>query len=972
MSSSTATSTAVSPTLFSNCLSVYYHNCSGIRSKFKEIYLSLSEEDFDVICLAETWTTSLHRNEEFIPPEYIVFRRDRYLHSTTSNRGGGVLIAFSKKMVVKQLDISASPLEILAVRCKYHQKSFVFVLCYLPSNCPTITYLNFCQMLSEMISPILNFDDELIILGDFNLPQVDWQLVENEFVPLNLNEISSTFFDTIFGFGLQQRNQIRNTHGSLLDLIFTPRELQFNISTCNDLGNSFSRFHTPLKVDLIFDSNLNDINQCDNENSFFNFKKGDYVSLNSYLDNIDWEFISQCPDLDSVVENFYDVLKVGMDNFIPRQKIKSDNFREPWYNLQLINLKNKKSKAHKRYKRSRLDECYQIYSNLRKEFKVLNRFLYDSFILQIESDISNNPKKFWTFVDSKRKCSGFPKNMCYGSKQANNPHENCNLFASFFESVYGVNSNQSNNIISNSSCNNFSMIQFTESDIFNGLCDLDVTKGCGPDEVSPILLKNCASVLTIPLAKLYNKSLFQGYFPLAWKVSFIIPIFKSGIRADVANYRGIAILSTIPKLFEKLVKDNLFHHIKNTISTRQHGFYPGRSTTTNLAILTNFVAHSIEAGDSVQIVYTDFSKAFDKIDHQKLILKLDRLNCNYLPTRWISSYLSDRKQIVSWDNFFSKQLSVTSGVPQGSHLGPLLFNLFINDVLSCFENSECLIYADDLKIYKIIKNSLDAELFQSDLDNFSNWCQINQLCLNVNKCKTMNFNRKRTTDSYEFYLNDSLVNSVDSFTDLGVLFNTKLSFNDHVDNCVCKALSMLGFIKRFGQDFYDPYTLKTLYCSYVRSQLEYASVIWSPYYKNASERIESVQKKFLKYALRRLPRQDGIPRYILPSYSSRCQLMNLSPLWARREANCATFIRDILDGRIDCQELLGLLPIFVPARRLRNGNFSIRQELCLTNFGRSEPIFNAARAFNGAVEVFDFNIARDVYKKKVTNFILNA
>ena len=197
------------------------------------------------------------------------------------------------------------------------------------------------------------------------------------------------------------------------------------------------------------------------------------------------------------------------------------------------------------------------------------------------------------------------------------------------------------------------------------------------------------------------------------------------------------------------------------------------------------------------------------------------------------------------------------------------------------------------------------------------------------------------------------------------------SFNDHIDKAISKASSMLGFIIRFSKEFDDPYTLKILYTSYVRSHLEYASVIWNPYYENKSARIESIQKRFLIFALRHHPRDVTIPRYILPPYNSRCALLNPDSLSNRRSIASAMFIYDLLTGRIDSPDILMLLSIYVPTRRLRSRQFSIQQQYRRTNYGRSEPVFTTSCDFNSVVDIFDFCITRKGFRDSITIFFRN-
>ena len=217
------------------------------------------------------------------------------------------------------------------------------------------------------------------------------------------------------------------------------------------------------------------------------------------------------------------------------------------------------------------------------------------------------------------------------------------------------------------------------------------------------------------------------------------------------NYRGVAILSSIPKLFELLVKNKLDFMYNKKISSFQHGFIKGRSTVSNLAVLCNQIFKSVENGNQSDVIYTDFSKAFDQVDHSILLKKLHRMD-NAMPLKWLWSYLTGRTQYVKIDDFESEIFNVRSGVPQGSHLGPFLFVLFIDDAISCFSFASVLLYADDLKIYSTIKTLNDALALQKDLNVFCSWTVKNRLLLNVSKCKVLTFHRKKEIINFQCYL----------------------------------------------------------------------------------------------------------------------------------------------------------------------------------------------------------------------------
>lgn len=233
--------------------------------------------------------------------------------------------------------------------------------------------------------------------------------------------------------------------------------------------------------------------------------------------------------------------------------------------------------------------------------------------------------------------------------------------------------------------------------------------------------------------------------------------------------------------------------------------------------------------------------------------------------------------------------------------------------------------------------------------------------LNAAKCKSITFTRCHTSIRYDYSINSSIVERVDSIRDLGVTLDSKLKFNEHISTVTAKGFAVLGFIRRNSQSFQDPYTLKALFCSLVRSIMEYASCVWSPYHATQIIRVEKVQRSFVRYALRLLPWNDPLN---LPDYVSRCRLINLETLQSRRTKTRRLFVFDLLKNNIDCSELLSKVRFYAPSRPLRD-----RQLLpippCRTNYGQNNPLVKCFRVFNEISIYFDFNLSKCMFKHRI-------
>ena len=411
----------------------------------------------------------------------------------------------------------------------------------------------------------------------------------------------------------------------------------------------------------------------------------------------------------------------------------------------------------------------------------------------------------------------------------------------------------------------------------------------GPDNIHPRVLKEAAEQLSKPLAIIYNKSINTGCLPDDWKLGTVVPIFKKGDRQEPDNYRPVSLTSIPCKVLESMIRDCLMDHLegKQVLSRHQHGFRPKRSCSSQLLEVLDEWSLSIENGNPVDVLYLDFRKAFDSVPHKRLLHKLETYGVRGKLNHWIAAFLSERHQQVVVRGHCSPWAPVTSGVPQGSVLGPALFILFINDLPESVQGP-VKIFADDTKIYHSVPLSAGSDHLQKDLDAVVTWSDIWQLPFNADKCKILHIGSSNPGHSYRMQGRELEVASAER--DLGIHIDPDLKFRKHAASAAAKGNQMLALVKRSFLCI-STTTLPLLYKSLIRPHIEYGNLIWGPFNRADQKLIERVQRRATKMVpeLRNLPYQERLRRLDLPS------------LYHRRRRGDMIAIYQILRGDINVQ-----------------------------------------------------------------------
>lgn len=937
----------------------------GLRTKLKTVRnnISLLLPQPTVIILTETFLHAGISDSELGLLNYDIFRRDRYDYPN-SPYGGGVLIAVHKSLQATIAYLTrVKSAEQIFVKINSSNLKLIIGAIYLPPRSDTSLYEEHVNCVDDLKNEFPDYN--FLLLGDYNLPSVIWSYSEeglssdygqsDQVIEANTETITNGF--TLHDF--QQFIPEHPSKGYTLDLCFSSLNSS-DVSIINSLdslvpveGHHVAHF---LKIDVDINNVIRDNNQ------YFNFEKADYEVIENKLKSIEWDKFFKSNNVNDNVKQFYSLLYDIIKLHVPCSKACPSSY-PVWYSKELINKIITKKRLHKIWLQSDFLEDYILFKKVRAQCIRLSRTCYQEYIVNIENCVSRKIKSFWNYVNNLSKNNGIPDSMYLREKKGNNTKDVCELFSYHFESVYTLPStNQTYNPTTQLPAHApYDLKDIALTDIDNALSKMVNKSSVGPDKIPSIFLKNCSSSILQPLRILFCQSLNQGCMPGIWKKSFITPVFKSGNRHDVQNYRPISIICCIAKLFEAIIVDKLTKHLITTVTTHQHGFVKSRSATTNLILYSDYISDALANSRQVDSIYLDFAKAFDSVDHAILIHKLINFGISGNLLNWIKSYLQERTQIVRIRGNESESILVTSGVPQGSNLGPLLFILFINDIADNLSFVKILIYADDVKLYYKVASPMDASKLQRDLDTIVQWSVINNLKLNIEKCKVISFGKKNSTIDFNYSINNSTLERVTLISDLGVMFDSQFNFKKQVEHVTSSAYHALGFIMRSTREFTKVDSIIYLYKTLVLSKLNYCSIIWSPSYQNDLNKIEAVQRKFLRYISYKIGKPMQKTDH---DYSAISKSLNLTTVKSIHNYNDILFVRKALYDSFNCLDIVNLF-------YKREIKYAFREPRVLTECTASSNIvfhssvFRLRRLWNSTDKDIQDTLTDNLFKKRL-------
>ena len=815
-----------------NLIDICHSNVRSLNDGVMELIRAELAEKHDIIMLSETNLPHNEISDLSISGFQNIIRKDR-----VERGGGGVAMFVAEHLGATRMnDLELPGLEALWVKIKAGCNVMLFCVCYRPPDSDA----SFWASLQDSIDLARHTGiSDIILGGDFNAdPGTRAGQLLNVFC--RTNEMTCH---------INEPTRITNNTATILDQFVCPLTTYLSDACVYaPIGSSdHCVIHVVLKV------NKNYLKPKPYTRHIWLYDTADFNEFRNELMNVNWdECFSDAIDVNQVCNLWTEKFLTTARNCIPNKIVRIYPDDKPFYNAELRKKRRKKNIAHRKAKKSNSPTDWEQFRKLRNEYnesikaaKLKNEKDRASMLRDRET---LSPKKWWRLAKSflkKDKSPTFPP-LKVGEDLVCDDEGKAEVFNNFFASSSDV--DDSNAPKPDHKCvsdQKLEKVVIQVKDISDLLKSLDVSKATGPDQVSQVMLKKAGDVIAPHLTKLFNLSLEKGIFPSSWKKANVTPIHKKNDNAIVDNYRPVSLLSCVGKLFERAVFKYVFNFLRDTnaISLKQSGFIPGDSTTYQLAHLYHIFCRAINDHKTVRIAFCDISKAFDRVWHTGLIAKLSRVGIGGDLLKWFKNYLTNREQRVVINGQTSEWLPIKAGVPQGSVLGPLLFLVFINDLTFHVQSTEVRLFADDTILYVIADDPADSvENLNRDLQNIKTWADQWLVKFSPSKTKSLTL-RKKSKDNVApppLIFGDTEVDEVTSHKHLGVTISSDLSWGTHIDNIVSSAGKCLDILNAL-KFILDRNTLERVYQSFVRSKLEYASIVWDNCTNEQRNLLEQVQ-----------------------------------------------------------------------------------------------------------------------------------
>ena len=915
-----------------NCVRLHLANVRSLLTNTRQMALhDLIYENSEnrIFALTETWLND-SVPDSLIDPKlnFHVVRNDRKL-----KRGGGVLLLIPKHfryILNKEYTITNKMFEMVSVTIYINRVPINVSAVYRPPN-NIFDDQDEAKFISSL-SFLLSMNVMSIVLGDLNFPGINWTS------GIGSSKIERTFVEMFHDSGACQIVNFGTRGSNILDVVLINNpDFVVNCQKLEAFGESLHHPSDHNSIEIF--TNL----AVKRKNVFlykYNYRLAKWGLMESIIGKVSWSiFFSECSNANDMYLKLKAFIHYFQKHCVPKQKISIYKTNQPKWSKRVINMNKNAIRLKYKFRQSRNEAIKHKRKLIIKRMNYLKR----KEISEQENKIlqTKDGKKFWNFVRSKMKTKrDLPVLQDTNGALLFTDNKKVEAFSKYFESVM-INDNNSCHFAGNRIVDSITNCSFDEAVVFKQMSTLNSKTSAGIDEIPNILLKKLKHVLCEPLSIIFRVSFATGIVPEDWKIAVVTPLPKTqSLEPDIKNYRPISLTSNVCKLMEKVIKTQLVSHLERNdiLYENQYGFTSRKSCEIQLLASMNEWTKSVEASIPVDIVYLDYSKAFDTVVTSKLVYKLEQLGIRGNFLQWIESYLSHRLQFVKLNDARSVLTEVKSGVPQGSILGPILFNLFINDLPTAVRHNNIYLYADDAKLFGPVSTLQEKSNFQEDLNNIYKWSELNQLALAPHKCNILHLLGKKNPH-YVFSINNIPLTVVDTINDLGVVIDSDLSMNPHLEQVISKCNRTIGIIKRCFRNKPIPIILK-LYKAHVLPVALYCSSLWQPNSLHQWNRFENIQRNFSRW----LCLKNGMDN---TSYASRLDSLKLQYLSHQKLVNDQIILFKLLRGLVFCpSQLKSAISLRIKLNNTRGHLYQIERVISKNKIRRSFLTNRAAGTWN--------------------------
>ena len=820
-------------------------NIVSLPKNIDEINFSMTNKFIDLIAFNETRLDANITDNMINLDGYDIVRKDR------SRNGGGVCIYLRSSINYKvRNDLVPTELEAVCVEIiKPHSKPFLVTTVYRPPSALS----EFFDHFEKLIKAVDNENKDMYILGDLNCNM----LKTNNDSNIPTKKIKSLYELYQLTQLIDEATRITPTTTSLIDHIVTNMPEKISDSGVIHTGISdHSLVFAIRKISIV--------TKQENTLEIRNMKNFDEGKFIEELLKQHWEYVYFfADDPNAMWEIWKNLFLEVLDKHAPLQQKKIRSKKVPWITSDIKKLMNTRDK------KAILTNHENDWLNFKTARNKVNIELRSAKKDYYSSKIAGqkiNPKKAWKSINNLLGRQNKPtvvNELNVGEQNLTSPEDIAEGFNEYFSNIgpdlaskidYSNSNFETYVKIAQSEFAAFQPV--TVSHVSHLLHGLSNNKATGIDKISSKIIKLAAPVISDSLTLIFNQAITLSSFPDEWKVARVMPLYKNGQRSIPGNYRPISVLPAISKIMERILYDQLYNYLTKfeLLSDSQFGFRKFHSTASALLDCTNDWYVNLDRKMFNLVVLIDLKKAFDTVDHQILLNKLELYGIKGQALTLLKSYLTNRNQKCQIKNSFSSERLIKCGVPQGSILGPLFFLLYINDLPHCLNKTKPRLFADDTNLTASANSMTDLETaVNSDLENLRKWLIANKLSLNVAKTEFMLIGSKpmikNISDSCpNVYIENIQIKQVHECKTLGVTIDQHLSWKSNTENICKKVTAGISAIRRI-KPFVDQDTLILIYNTIVRPYFDYCCEVWDVFGETQSKRLQKLQNRAARIIL---------------------------------------------------------------------------------------------------------------------------